>query len=140
MNVKGISASIIGAVMLVSAAGSFADTPGRHPAYLRARTDLRRAERLMGVREEPNVMRDLSAAAHETQEAIREIDAAEKNDIRDRIRTSQEFAAVAELAVEPLHRIGDDLAVPLAEILVLMRHHRGRARIGVDPDLAHRIP
>ena len=85
MNVKGISASIIGAVMLVAAAGSFADTPGRHPAYLRARTDLRRAERLMGVREEPNVMRDLSSAAHEAQEAIREIDAAAAWDRKDLI-------------------------------------------------------
>jgi hypothetical protein len=79
---KGIAASIIGAAVLL-AANSFADTPGRHPAYLHARTDLRRAERLMELREEPNVMRDLAAAGHEAHEAIRELDEAALWDRKD---------------------------------------------------------
>jgi hypothetical protein len=83
MNTKAIPVSTIGALLLLATANSFADTPGRHPAYLHARTDLRRAERLMEVREQPNVMRDLAAAAHEAHEAIREMDAAALWDRKD---------------------------------------------------------
>ncbi len=68
--------SVLGAALLFSASLSVADSPGRHPAYLHARSDLRRAERLMRTPEEPNVLRDLSAAAHEVNEAIREMDEA----------------------------------------------------------------
>lgn len=53
---KRIPNLMIGAMVIT--ANSFADTTGRHPAYLHARTDLRRAERLMAVREDANVMRD----------------------------------------------------------------------------------
>jgi len=83
MNVKLTRGSMIGAALLCTAVLSFADAPGRHPAYLHSRTDLRRAERLMEVNEEPNVMRDLAAATHETHEAIREIDAAARWDRKD---------------------------------------------------------
>jgi len=83
MNVKRTPVVTIAAMTLFAAASGFADTPGRHPAYLRARTDLRRAERLMDVREEPNVRRDLAAAAREVQQAIREIDAAAAWDRKD---------------------------------------------------------
>lgn len=82
MNVKRIPSLMVGALALI-AANSFADTPGRHPAYLHARTDLRRAERLMDVREEPNVMRDLATAAREAHEAIRELDEAALWDRKD---------------------------------------------------------
>lgn len=78
-----ICTSMIGAAMLFTAAVSFADTPGRHPAYLHARTDVRRAERLMEWPEQPNVTRDLSAAAREAHEAIREMDAAALWDRKD---------------------------------------------------------
>lgn len=74
---------MIGVALLATVALSFADTPGRHPAYLQARSDLRRAERLMQGFEEPNVRRDLSAATHEIQEAIREMDAAALWDRKD---------------------------------------------------------
>ncbi|MBV8902988.1 MAG: hypothetical protein JOZ22_05070, partial [Acidobacteriia bacterium] len=83
MNLKGISASLVGAAIFLAPSIGLTDTPGRHPAYLHARTDLRRAARLMEVREEPNVMRDLAAASHETQEAIRELDAAALWDHKD---------------------------------------------------------
>jgi hypothetical protein len=59
------------------------DTPGRHPAYLRARTDLRRAQMLMRVREEPNVTRRLVEADHEAEAAIGEIDRAAFLDRKD---------------------------------------------------------
>ncbi|MBV9505573.1 MAG: hypothetical protein JO323_11290, partial [Acidobacteriia bacterium] len=83
MNTKLIAARTIGVTLLFAAVSGFADTPGRHPAYLHARTDLRRAERLMGMPEEPNVRRDLAAAAHEAREAIREMDAAALWDGKD---------------------------------------------------------
>ena len=84
---KTISCLLFGVALLLSAAVSFADTPGRHPAYLHARTDLWRAEQLMETRDEPNVMRDLSAAAHEAHEAIREMDEAalwDRKNLNDR--------------------------------------------------------
>ena len=49
-----------------------ADAPGRHPAYLPARTDLRTAQMLMRVHDEPNVMRNLRAADEEIEAAIRD--------------------------------------------------------------------
>jgi len=75
--------AMIGAAMLLTAAAGFADTPGRHPAYLHARTDIRRAERLMEMRERPEVKADLVAAAREAHEAIREMDAAALWDRKD---------------------------------------------------------
>ena len=78
---KNVSLMVVFA--LATAGASLADTPGRHPAYLRARTDLRRADLLMQVREEPNVRRDLDAATHEVREAIREGDAAASWDRKD---------------------------------------------------------
>jgi hypothetical protein len=67
---------------LIPSAG-IADTPGRHPAYLRARSDLRSAQFLMRVREEPNVARNLNRAAEEVEGAIREIDRASVLDVKD---------------------------------------------------------
>jgi hypothetical protein len=82
MKALTIRYSIAGAALLL-ATFSFADTPGRHPAYLHARTDLRRAERLMQAPEFPNVARDLAGAAHEAHEAIHEMDAAALWDRKD---------------------------------------------------------
>jgi hypothetical protein len=89
MNAKQVAFSLVGAGLLVAVGNAYADTPGRHPAYLRARADLRRAERLMEGREEPNVARDLAAASRETHEAIRELDNAalwDRKDIDDNPR------------------------------------------------------
>ena len=60
-----------------------ADTPGRHPAYLRARTDLRAAQTLTRVNDEPNVMRNLRAADREIEVAVRQIDRAAVIDRKD---------------------------------------------------------
>jgi hypothetical protein len=74
------TAAIVAA--LIPTAG-IADTPGRHPAYLHARTDLRTAQFLMRVREEPNVTRNLNRAAEEVEAAIHEIDRAAVLDAKD---------------------------------------------------------
>jgi len=67
----GISLAVIAV-----ASPMLADTPGPHPPYLRARSDLRVAERIMMVRDEPNVMRDLQAAVDRVRQAIQLIDQA----------------------------------------------------------------
>ena len=60
-----------------------ADTPGPHPFYLHARTDLRVAERMLNVRDEPNVMNDLRAAAVRVNQAISLLDQAAVIDRKD---------------------------------------------------------
>jgi len=55
----------------------------RHPAYLHARSDLRRATLLMRIPDEPNVNRDMAIAADYTEHAIHELDAAARWDRRD---------------------------------------------------------
>jgi hypothetical protein len=77
-----VPAMAIAIAMLAPAAG-IADTPGRHPAYLRARSDLRAAQFLMRVREEPNVTRNLRIATDELEAAIGEIDRAAVIDHKD---------------------------------------------------------
>jgi len=56
---------------------------GRHPHYLRARTDLRTAQFLMRVHDEDNVMRHLREADAEIDRAVREIDHAAVIDHKD---------------------------------------------------------
>ncbi len=68
---------------LAAIPAAFGDVPGRHPAYLHARTDLRRAEHLMDWAEFRNVRHDLDAAAHHVREAIHEIDKAAARDRKD---------------------------------------------------------
>jgi hypothetical protein len=55
----------------------------RHPAYLRARSDLRRATLLMRIADQPNVNRDMAVAADLTERAIHELDVAAMFDRRD---------------------------------------------------------
>jgi len=55
----------------------------RHPHYLSARSDLRRAIILMRLPDEPNVMRDMGAASGFLERAIRELDVAAAFDRRD---------------------------------------------------------
>src|ERR1700689_1091770 len=69
------------AIALLAPAGAWAQY--RHPRYLHARTDLRRAVFLMRVPEEPNVMRDMQTAAGLVERAIRELDAAAMFDRKD---------------------------------------------------------
>jgi len=74
--------AMAGAALLLPASG-LADTPGRHPRYLRARSDLRTAQLLLAVREEPNVTRNLRAAEREVEAAIHEVDRAAVLDAKD---------------------------------------------------------
>ncbi len=60
-----------------------ADTPGRHPAYLHARSDLRRAQALMRIHDDPDVMRRIHQADIEIDKAIHEMDVAAKFDHKD---------------------------------------------------------
>jgi hypothetical protein len=60
-----------------------ADTPGRHPAYLHARSDLRTAQWIMRVHDDPDVMRRIHQADAEIDLAIREMDQAARFDHKD---------------------------------------------------------
>lgn len=92
-----------------------ADTPGRHPAYLRARTDLRAAQFLLRVREEPNVTRHLMEADHEVESAIAEIDRAaviDRKDLDDhpRVDVNPDRRGRFQRIVEALRSARADLA------------------------------
>jgi hypothetical protein len=69
------------AITFLAPAGIWAQY--RHPRYLHARTDLRRAQFLMRIPDQPNVMRDMAAAADLVERAIRELDAAAMFDRKD---------------------------------------------------------
>src|ERR1700683_2411978 len=83
MKLRTLTLSLVALAAAMVPAGMNADTPGRHPAYLHARSDLRRAQFLMRVREEPNVTRRLVEADHEVEAAIGEIDRAAVIDRKD---------------------------------------------------------
>jgi len=70
-------------LMALAALAPFAAAQYRHPAYLHACSDLRRATLLMRVPEEPNVARDMNAAADFTERAIHELDIAARWDRKD---------------------------------------------------------
>ena len=86
MKLRNLALTVIGAATMLLPAVVSADTPGAHPAYLHARSDLRTVEMLLRVREESNVTRHLMMASNEVQAAIREVDhaaAADRKDLRD---------------------------------------------------------
>ena len=83
MKLRTLTLCLVGLAAVIAPAVVNADTPGRHPAYLRARSDLRRAQFLLRVREEPNVTRRLVEADHEVEAAIGEIDRAAFLDRKD---------------------------------------------------------
>src|SRR5271155_2499001 len=70
-------------ILMVLALAPFAAAQFRHPAYLHARSDLRRATLLMRIPEESNANRDMAAAADFTERAIRELDNAALFDRKD---------------------------------------------------------
>jgi len=76
MNLRTLTAGFIALMAAAVPSAMNADTPGRHPAYLHARSDLRTAQFFMRVREEPNVTRNLADADREVEAAIGEIDRA----------------------------------------------------------------
>jgi hypothetical protein len=80
-----IGFSTFAVAFLLTGPATFGDTPGRHPAYLHARTDLRRAERLMDWPEFRNVRHELDDSARHVREAIHELDSAAAWDRKDLI-------------------------------------------------------
>jgi hypothetical protein len=78
-------ANWIGLLFLAAAIvpAGFADTPGRHAHYLRARTDLRAAQWLLRVHDEPNVMNHIRAVDQEIDRAVFEMDQAAALDRKD---------------------------------------------------------
>jgi len=70
-------------ILLALALAPFAAAQGRHPAYLHARSDLRRATMLMRIPDEPNVNRDMAIALDHAEHAIHELDAAARWDRKD---------------------------------------------------------
>ncbi len=81
INLKNYGMTLIAAAALLAPVAILAQ--GRHAHYLQARSDLRRAQFLLRVREEPNVTRNLKAADTEVEAAIREVDRAAVLDRKD---------------------------------------------------------
>jgi hypothetical protein len=89
MKLRTLTVCLISLIAAVGPSAMNADTPGRHRAYLHARTDLRTAQFFMRVHEEPNVTRNLDRASQEVEAAIGEIDRAavlDRKDLMDRPR------------------------------------------------------
>jgi hypothetical protein len=81
MNFKTLGLTLTAAAALLTPAAVWAQ--GRHAHYLQARSDLRRAQFLLRVREEPNVTRNLKMADAELDAAVGEIDRAAVLDHKD---------------------------------------------------------
>jgi hypothetical protein len=82
LGVAGMGMIAMGMIALV-ASPAMAETPGRHPHYLHARSDLRTAQLLLRVHDEPNVMAHIHAVDGEIDAAVREIDHAAVLDHKD---------------------------------------------------------
>jgi hypothetical protein len=80
MNRRAIRAAGLGLALLLPLIGL---AQFRHPRYLSARSDLRRAAILMRIPEEPNAMRDMRVASDSAERAIHELDLAARFDRRD---------------------------------------------------------
>ncbi len=102
---------------------AMADTPGRHPKYLRARTDLRSAQFLLRVRDEPNVTRHVREMDAEIDLAIGEIDRAavlDRKDLDEHPRIDPgldrpgQFRKVMALLVSARHDIAEEEDDPRA--------------------------
>jgi len=76
-------ASLVAAVALATLPSFQLAAQGRHPRYIHARADLRRAVLLMRIPDEPNVNRDMQAASGLVERAIHEMDLAAMFDRRD---------------------------------------------------------
>ncbi len=107
----------------------------RHPAYLRARSDLRRATLLMRIPDQPNVNRDMATAADLTDRAIRELDNAarwDRKDIEDHppfdthLGSGSRFREILRLLDSARHDIEREEDNPLA------REWRNRAFRNID--------
>jgi len=115
--------SLLLAIAMLAPLGAWAQF--RHPHYLTARTDLRRATLLMRIPDEPNVMRDMATAAAQTERAIHELDLAARFDLRDinehppvdaRMGRGSRFREILRLLGSARADIGREEDNPLARI------------------------
>jgi hypothetical protein len=83
MKLRILALCLIGLAAAIAPSALKADTPGAHPAYLRARSNLRAAQFLLRIREESMVRRHMVEADREVEAAIREIDRAAVIDRKD---------------------------------------------------------
>jgi hypothetical protein len=118
-----LSIPAVATLLMLMGSSAWADTPGRHPRYLHARSDLRAVQWLLRVRDEPNVMRHVHAVDLEAERAIREIDRAsvlDRKDMDDRPRVDVNldrpgrFRKAMALLVEARHDIGAEEDNPSA--------------------------
>ena len=129
-------------LLLALAAGvlaPMAQAQFRHPAYLHARSDLRRATLLMRIPDEPNVNRDMAAAVDFTERAIHELDNAARWDRKDiddhppidtRLGRGSRFREILRLLGSARHDIEKEEDNPLA------REWRNRAFHNIDDAIA----
>jgi hypothetical protein len=124
-------------LLFVLAATAFAQF--RHPSYLHARSDLRRATLLMRIPDEPNVNRDMAAAIDHTERAIHELDAAARWDRKDiddhppidtHLGRGSRFHEILRLLDGARHDIEKEEDNPLA------REWRNRAFRNIDDAMA----
>jgi hypothetical protein len=124
---------------ILIAFAALAAAQGRHPAYLHARADLRRATLLMRISDEPNVNRDMAAAADFTEHAIHELDAAARWDRKDidehpsidaHLGRGSRFREILRLLDSARHDIEHEEDNPLA------REWRNRAFKNIDDAIA----
>src|ERR1700722_3153699 len=111
----------------------------RHPSYLRARSDLRRATLLMRIPDEPNVNRDMAMAADFTERAIHELDDAARWDRKDiddhppidtRLGRGSRFREILRLLDSARHDVEQEEDNPIA------REWRNRAFRNIDDAMA----
>jgi len=111
----------------------------RHPLYLHARSDLRRAAILMRLPDEPNVMRDMQVASDFVERAIREVDNAAMWDRRDiddhppvdtRMGRGSRFREILRLLDSARADIGREEDNPMASVW------RNRAYRNIDDAIA----
>jgi hypothetical protein len=115
MRLRSLSAGLLTLSVVLAPTIASADAPGRHPAYLHARTDLRTAQMLLRVHEEPNVTRRLHQADAEIDAAIHEVDRAaviDRKDLQDHPRPDVNLDRPGRLrkVVELLRSSRKDLA------------------------------
>ena len=127
-------------LLMLIAASAFADTPGRHPAYLHARADLIRARLLMELPNDRYVEPPLRRAIEEVNAAIREIDHAaawDRKDLNDhpsidmRLHGRDRYREVARLLRAAQHDINH------AEDSRVAREWRNRADGHIEGAIQH---
>jgi len=126
-------------ILLALALAPFAAAQGRHPAYLHARSDLRRAIQLMRIPDEPNVNRDMAVAIEHTERAIHELDDAARWDRKDlddhppvdtHLGRGGRFREILRLLESARHDIEHEEDNPIA------REWRSRAFRNIDDAIA----